>query len=1598
MAFSGGSNGNGNDESNDSRELFAGDDEETLSLLFSGSASSNVETLTERLEGLSQRFLEDQDVAMDAHWRALVESTQGLGFSLSDSEPLPSPTSVSELSSSSSAGDNLPEAFDSDDGKLHIFATASILGLSKTTALQLTLSALRSVVPKDKPHFESLLGTRALLEKVMDHYYRQRVARLSIIAECLRMEQDDDGDDDDDSGTRNRYKIVAVLDSLDAKSVDDDGKKRGLFRFLLSTASQPDTALNRDRLLPAQKLRTSSNNQASALEEHAWKQFIVDAMEMKRAFAQRERLEALEALLALLYTRIQGGVSRADFGLVLVAFQSSQTFFTDYPAGNERLPRLAGLICAECLSFSRVFEKNSSGSMNNNDNDGTEWVFNHPMLQGLLERSNQANNELHRLTSLLVKFSDQVVDRKMRRWSAVSNKMDAGPIQVETPESLAILSFGLLLLLAYQSALVSSKGASVDAYWQTFSGTGMELAKKASESCDAFDYMYLVMDYLVHPAPRVLDTSANNFDDSIGSGETNDAELNPSSITYASIGSELLTAAVAAFQDTILSVHHEAAPENVGMLCNLTCVIFRNSPLLCESFWVDWQDYVSSQSSSTRPSPLCLLMDSALKLATSALGPGKSSEDSLRGIAPLLRLAASLAYDADLVEAILTSLFPVDLIKKAISLCCARAESETVVRCRDIILDSICALANVGNSSSCRTVMRSSLGDGALLRTVGPRMLLRLAATAGDDGATVQKVFMILSDLLLGAPEEWVLEVTQALKSMQDLEDTWRGLFTQAHASTRAAVKLIYGLVNHMSRVLFSSTVEEDAAIGFLSVLAHDVLSLGTLLTSSLSTTSRQLHGGDSVSYASAQIILDCITNTLNQIRPVLELHESARVRALADELRSSLINTLVMNKGLGEAVFFYAVAPVSLSTMKSLDDWMQDANVLKLMSSDSSNTANKTGKFTSLLGQSASLSADKSAEAKKYLVDNLLASIESVSLDLGAVEAKGWIRGDDPRAALQASASALRLLTSWAEHAGDMIDSDSSQMDDDTATEISAISPYRLLLSQAFLPPAIRAHSDLMSSWMAARVTNFSLLLRYLNDEAISSTLSSEAWDFMFVCLQHAMKAYEVDGTREDMLFSVVYHSTPFHQTLRSTVQAVQGLNEQNSREGVNEKDLVLTLRGLRVLGACVDMGPSIATKILNVIEPSTVGTLVECITSVIDDLQRSKRSTPGKLRVAEECLRVVRSIWRYARMLPLSGSSGASVDNMKNIVEKETRLISHIASFVFNYPNGVDTADKKGTATLRSRGMLLSFTSLALDLLTIETEWARNSDHLSSELNVLQALETALEQDLSTLVAASKQFMSTYGFVGFAESHEGFMVHLQNIKRANLPSSGIPKKLFTTSSPEPFRTIDGQKEVSFLPAAHWFGFFQIEGETTAGKDASYAKLAVSYEVLSKELQCLSAWRYFSGLFSLLLKKWRRQSSSAPILSMPDGTFSTSMASETLRALHKNLSRIELAQLEASPALFVDEILALASDSAALVLNFACVEDSAYSISTEDWIATLALISESSKKLLEILRGYSMVSRASNTIVWCGFPVTNHLSAFLSSYHRSVLSSCNSC
>ena len=108
---------------------------------------------------------------------------------------------------------NFPSALQTTDGKNHLAATESLLGVSHQSAAQITLSALQSLAaePDDYP---KLLGTLMLLEKVADFHYHQRLSRLGILVECLRAEQDE--------SVPGRMFMLNTLDNIDKLTTDKD--------------------------------------------------------------------------------------------------------------------------------------------------------------------------------------------------------------------------------------------------------------------------------------------------------------------------------------------------------------------------------------------------------------------------------------------------------------------------------------------------------------------------------------------------------------------------------------------------------------------------------------------------------------------------------------------------------------------------------------------------------------------------------------------------------------------------------------------------------------------------------------------------------------------------------------------------------------------------------------------------------------------------------------------------------------------------------------------------------------------------------------------------------------------------------------------------------------------------------------------------------------------------------------------------------------------------------------------------------------------------------------------------------------------------------
>ena len=278
--------------------------------------------------------------------------------------------------------------------------------------------------------------------------------------------------------------------------------------------------------------------------------------------------------------------TRADLAVMVTCFQPKQFFVLDT---TTRLSQLAGLICTESMALWRIFssqEEDTTENSNNNAIAATDWRSQHPFFQG-----DSAVEELQALAKLLSDAAAAIDNR----WSSMM--MDQQP---EAPEALALLSFGLLL-----NAAAGKDPNDDDSVWKNLGTAGFDLAKLANSAYDAFGYLQTVMEHMVLPATanslnqqqqlqQYLPYDFIEDDKDIllleqqqqqnGEGDSTN-ELSAPSLTYASIGRELLTASIYAFQDSVLPSTKLPLPENVGRLSNLVVAIFRNSPTLCERFW-----------------------------------------------------------------------------------------------------------------------------------------------------------------------------------------------------------------------------------------------------------------------------------------------------------------------------------------------------------------------------------------------------------------------------------------------------------------------------------------------------------------------------------------------------------------------------------------------------------------------------------------------------------------------------------------------------------------------------------------------------------------------------------------------------------------------------------------------------------------------------------------------------------------------------------------------------------------------------------------------------------------------------------------------------
>ena len=456
-----------NNATNDKEQSrwFEEDDELLLSTLLVGEGNDGDCDSNKRNGDLDQRlqrmriFLQEdlsrastKGGASDKWWDFITETAISSGFTCAARS---SPSSIvsgdegdyNNKNNAETTTSSLPKSFNTMEGQLHLQAVVELLGISKERAVKITLATLRSFASLNpssgsgrknfgegggpgnnndsysgdfSSDLRSLLGTRDLFTLVLNRHRQQFLARLRIITECLRLEQaynksgngdDDDDDVNDDDGSSNNYDYYegisktcsTLLDEFDSLLVVN-GNKRGLFQHLLMLATGPSLpGLGDGRELPYSVGRLTTTGR-----EYQRNLSATNGMGLDQESNLAIRNEAAEALLMLLYDRIDNGVQRLDLFLLMEAAKCCPMFefgmsALDYAKkggviGNRRgvtasmyyfdgqqdtrvatmdkmQSRLNGiwsLLCSECMGLWRA----------NNTNNG-DWLKQHPLFAGL---------------------------------------------------------------------------------------------------------------------------------------------------------------------------------------------------------------------------------------------------------------------------------------------------------------------------------------------------------------------------------------------------------------------------------------------------------------------------------------------------------------------------------------------------------------------------------------------------------------------------------------------------------------------------------------------------------------------------------------------------------------------------------------------------------------------------------------------------------------------------------------------------------------------------------------------------------------------------------------------------------------------------------------------------------------------------------------------------------------------------------------------------------------------------------------------------------------------------------------------------------------
>lgn len=937
--------------------------------------------------GVAARIVNDfkssaSQTVHESFWNDILSEISSIGFNVFQEQSSPD-----QDVAPSTTPTVFETALKTDGGTLHLAATQALLCISESEAKDITSAVLEAWtidlkknnrIMKDSDGIDAasqFIGSKQLLKLVQVKYYGEQAARIKLITEALHVECAEDLQGKEDL----QNASVEFLDSLDKRHVwssqkQEKGKARGLFRLLLCIACAPVRVMGRDELYRAMELHDSANKTSgkSSFNQELARELVAAH---NHHYDRTLRTAALDALFMLLYMRIDGGIGRDDYVILLKALKRQEFFASNTDSidadTNDTQRHLVSLILAECAGLWRTMISINSEI----DDISNGWVEVHP----LFAKSDSVLRDLEYIgTELLPSFAKDALERTRRKDSTTNSNFKMHSDDFEAPEAIAILAFGLLLKLACNS------GNMEEHFISKLSDIGNSSIDLANNQCGAFEMLLKITDTIakeVKPTKKMIDLpytrDLNDFMLSrfmnrtpLTNGENWDDPENNLLISKASIAREILVSSISIFQNTLRSpLDAESVPlsfvENLSVFCRLASQVHNNSKQLCEKFWEDWdqsalhnQDFVDKNMGSW---PLCLLLDISYSLASRVLTKsherkaelniivsdhGKYEAEILPFISPLLTLISSLIYEGCDLNAIFATFLSKEILKTCLLGCvyiCSNGvftknrgsdkedERKRMVDTAHIALKSLERISKFAQSSRDKDILiwlKSAFEDESYHGQGGPSVILKSSVIVLQNEAIdaplscdIASALLRMSSNLIVSDKlnrKWFLETAKALSTLEE------GAIETLTNSTNEVTESFSCLLNDLM-FQFSETVLAIDANDHISRILSTAKVCSLISSDILARFPRILDLSDT----HLRIIYTaCITlkTSLCSLNGLSFAHKDAQVRISAAGLRDEVIYSLSSSTGLGNSLGFFASLPVliGIANKKQVDSYNQ--------------------------------------------------------------------------------------------------------------------------------------------------------------------------------------------------------------------------------------------------------------------------------------------------------------------------------------------------------------------------------------------------------------------------------------------------------------------------------------------------------------------------------------------------------------------------------------------------------------------------------------------------------------------------------------------------